>query len=231
MAKKLEFWGVLGTVIYLSIIGMTVSFKLDGFLNLELNELGDFLAGAFGPVAFLWLVLGFLQQGRELKLSSDALQLQAQELKNSVDQQRELVEVTRAQVEADLENLKTVRQLRTKEIKPFFVVDGGGGSHSGKEHELDFQIRNLGHAVTRLEFDFGSRLSNLNRSLHVLNKNDSTSFKVKFNDDDEEIDGWLAVEFLNADHEKCTAMFHYKVEPRSETSAYPQLKVQLSAVG
>ncbi|VVP23336.1 hypothetical protein PS896_03957 [Pseudomonas fluorescens] len=231
MAKKLEFWGVLGTVIYLSIIGTTVSFKLDGFLNLELNELGDFLAGAFGPVAFLWLVLGFLQQGRELKLSSDALQLQAQELKNSVDQQRELVEVTRAQVEADLENLKTVRQLRAKEIKPFFVVDGGGGYHSGKEHELDFQIRNLGHAVTRLEFDFGPRLSNLNRSLHVLNKNDSTSFKVKFNDDDEEIDGWLAVEFLNADQEKSTAMFHYKVEPRSATSAYPQLKVQLSAIG
>lgn len=231
MAKKLEFWGVLGTVIYLLIIATTVVFKFDGFLKLELNELGDFLAGAFGPVAFLWLVLGFLQQGRELRLSSDALQLQAQELKNSVDQQRELVEVTRAQVEADLENLKTVRQMRAKEIKPFFVADGGGGSHSGKQHELEFHIRNLGHAVTRLEFDFGSRLSELNRSLHVLNKNESTSFKVKFNDDDEEIDGWLAVEFLNADHEKGTAMFHYRVEPRSATLAYPQLKVQLSAVG
>jgi hypothetical protein len=27
--------------------------------QLSLNELGDFLAGAFGPLALFWLVLGF----------------------------------------------------------------------------------------------------------------------------------------------------------------------------
>ncbi|AEG92500.1 hypothetical protein [Ramlibacter tataouinensis] len=26
------------------------------------NEIGDFLGGAFGPLIFLWLVLGFIQQ-------------------------------------------------------------------------------------------------------------------------------------------------------------------------
>lgn len=228
MAKKLEFWGVLGTTLYLVLITITVAFKFDSFLRLELNELGDFLAGAFGPVAFLWLVLGFLQQGRELKLSSDALQLQAQELKNSVDQQRELVEVTRTQVEADLENLRAVRELRAKEIKPFFVSGYGGGSHSGRKHELDFYIRNLGHAVTRLEFCFGSRLSELNRSLHALNKDESVNFKVKFNDEDEAVEGWLEVEYYNADHVKGSVKFHYEVEPRSESMAYPRLKVQLS---
>jgi len=228
VAKKLEFWGVLGTTLYLVLITMTVALKFDSFLRLELNELGDFLAGAFGPVAFLWLVLGFLQQGRELKLSSDALQLQAQELKNSVDQQRELVEVTRAQVEADLENLRTVRELRTKEIKPFFISGGSGGSHSGTKHELEFYIRNLGHAVTRLEFDFGSRFSELNRSLHVLNKDESVSFKMKFDDEDDAIEGWLVVEYFNADHVKGSVKFHYEVEPRSESVAHPRLKVQLS---
>ncbi|WP_156343738.1 MULTISPECIES: hypothetical protein [unclassified Pseudomonas] len=62
----------------------------DGLLNLQekpINEVGDFLAGAFSPLAFLWLVLGFIQQGRELSLSSRALQLQAEELRSSVYQQ------------------------------------------------------------------------------------------------------------------------------------------------
>lgn len=100
MAKKLEFWGILCTVVYLLVIATTVAFKFDSFVNLELNALGDFLAGAFGPIAFLWLVLGFLQQGRELKLSTDALQLQAQELKNSVEQQSIMASAAIQQIEA-----------------------------------------------------------------------------------------------------------------------------------
>ena len=47
--------------------------------EMPLNEIGDALAGAFAPLAFGWLVLGFYQQAKELRLNS-------QELKNSVDQ-------------------------------------------------------------------------------------------------------------------------------------------------
>jgi len=61
------------------------------------DEFATFLAGVFGPLAFLWLVLGFFQQGAELRHSADALWLQGQELQNSVEQQRNLVEVTREQ--------------------------------------------------------------------------------------------------------------------------------------
>ena len=37
------------------------------------NSVGDFLAGVFSPVAFLWLILGYHQQGEELKLNTKAL--------------------------------------------------------------------------------------------------------------------------------------------------------------
>lgn len=47
--------------------------------TLTLNEVGDFLAGIAGPPAFLWLILGFFQQGRELRI-------QAEELRQSVEQ-------------------------------------------------------------------------------------------------------------------------------------------------
>ncbi|MDC4990929.1 hypothetical protein OHW12_15595 [Acinetobacter baumannii] len=56
------------------------------------NELGDFLAGVFAPLAFLFLYLGYKQQGFELQQNTQALNLQAAELKNSVEQQRLLVE-------------------------------------------------------------------------------------------------------------------------------------------
>ncbi len=48
--------------------------------GMELNAIGDFMAGAFAPLAFMWLVLGFIQQGIELRQNAAALRLQAQEL-------------------------------------------------------------------------------------------------------------------------------------------------------
>lgn len=61
--------------------------ELNAFMKLELNAKGDFLAGIFAPLAFLWLVYGYYQQGQELKQNTEALRLQAEELKNSVEQQ------------------------------------------------------------------------------------------------------------------------------------------------
>ena len=60
--------------------------------DLALNELGDFLGGISSPLAFLWLVLGFFQQSREIRLSSTALHLQAAEMKRSVDEHRRLAD-------------------------------------------------------------------------------------------------------------------------------------------
>ncbi|HAS6966919.1 hypothetical protein CRN30_18055 [Vibrio vulnificus] len=45
-----------------------------------LNEWGDFLAGATAPIAFLWLIIGYVLQRRELTLNTEALSLQRIEL-------------------------------------------------------------------------------------------------------------------------------------------------------
>ena len=74
---------VVGIVVYLAWQGQNPA-------NLALNELGDFLGGVSSPLAFLWLVLGFFQQSREIRLSSKALNLQAAEMKRSVDEHRKL---------------------------------------------------------------------------------------------------------------------------------------------
>ncbi|HFX6294869.1 TPA: hypothetical protein ACIFCT_003542, partial [Acinetobacter baumannii] len=80
------------TLIYLSFIWAIVD-DFPEFAKLKLNEKGDFLAGAFSPLGFLWLVFGYIQQGQELKLNTEALRIQAEELKNAVYEQRRLVEL------------------------------------------------------------------------------------------------------------------------------------------
>ena len=74
---------VLGLVAYLALQGQNPA-------DLRLNELGDFLGGVSSPLAFLWLVLGFFQQSREIRLSNKALHLQAQEMRRSVDEHRRI---------------------------------------------------------------------------------------------------------------------------------------------
>ena len=74
---------VLGLVAYLAVQGQNPA-------DLKLNELGDFLGGVSSPLAFLWLVLGFFQQSREIRLSNKALHLQAQEMRRSVDEHRRI---------------------------------------------------------------------------------------------------------------------------------------------
>ena len=90
--RRLPQIGLVLTAIYL--VGLVAYLAVQGQnpADLRLNELGDFLGGVSSPLAFLWLVLGFFQQSREIRLSSTALHLQAAEMKRSVDEHRRLAE-------------------------------------------------------------------------------------------------------------------------------------------
>lgn len=86
------------TVIYLfCVLGIT---DLSAYHDLKLNEKGDFLAGVFSPLAFLWLVYGYLQQGQELKLNTQALTMQAEELAISNTSLKKQVEEMEKSVKA-----------------------------------------------------------------------------------------------------------------------------------
>lgn len=122
---------------------MIMGAKFDELILLKLNEIGDLSAGIFGPVAFLWLVLGYVQQGRELKLSSEALQLQAKELKHSVDQQKEMVGIAGRQLEAELEKILYEREQRNRALMPKFKVLASVPT-AGPQLDIDIALRNLG---------------------------------------------------------------------------------------
>ena len=54
--------------------------------DLPADILGNFLEGAFAPLAFLWLVIGYFLQHRELEQNTDALRAQAIEIKRTAEQ-------------------------------------------------------------------------------------------------------------------------------------------------
>ena len=119
-------FGVLVSVFWLVGMGFILYFNLEEVVSLELNALGDFLAGGFAPLAFLWLVIGYFQQGKELKLSTDALILQAKELSNSVEQQRELVRATYEDIAFSKAESISVKQYEKRMAQPIFSLQRGG---------------------------------------------------------------------------------------------------------
>ena len=83
------------TTVY--VVGMLIyTFcQWDELLKMKPNEFGDFMAGAFGPLALFWLVCGYLQQGQELRQSTEVLRSQATELQLSVRHQEQMAETAR----------------------------------------------------------------------------------------------------------------------------------------
>lgn len=87
-------FGIVLSVIWIILMVFLAFYgECRSFFSLTLNEQGDFLAGAAAPLAFGWLVLGYFQQSRELRMQATELTNQTRELRNTVDQHKELVEI------------------------------------------------------------------------------------------------------------------------------------------
>ncbi len=73
-------WLLLGFAYIASVIGWAE------FTILPPERMGNFLEGASAPLAFLWLVIGYFLQQKELQQNTEALRLQATEIRRSAEQ-------------------------------------------------------------------------------------------------------------------------------------------------
>ncbi len=73
------------------------------FWKLDPNNFGDTLAGIAGPLAFIWLVLGFFIQSEQLKAQGA-----------SVDAQREALDMQRTELELQRNELRLQREETTR---------------------------------------------------------------------------------------------------------------------
>lgn len=118
--------GIVLSVLYIFLMWWIFGDRIGALKSMDLNAVGDFLAGAFSPLAFLWLVLGYRQQGRELAHSSESLRLQTKELAASVEQQKALV---LAQKEQLLNHNRSIEPILTLKYIKVGQVDGAWGHH------------------------------------------------------------------------------------------------------
>lgn len=123
MSRGRTFFGLLLSAIYLIWAVILVLPKIHSITDLPLNEIGDFLAGVFGPLAFLWLVLGYFQQGAELRQNNEALKMQADELKASVQQQVAMVDAQRESLHNYENSLSPLFRLKVED-KSLQFLDG-----------------------------------------------------------------------------------------------------------
>lgn len=137
----------------------------------ELNAWGDFFAGFFAPLAFLWLVLGYLQQGEELRQSTKALELQAEELRNSVEQQSQLVTVSREQMQQELRALEEERERRRDAARPRLVPQHSSTVRSGDITEYKIKVVNVGNTATKLRMRFEPPLIGLSHHNQAIFSN------------------------------------------------------------
>lgn len=143
-AHLLFFGGVIVSILYLAAMGTYAWSVWSLMIKMSPDEFATFLSGAFAPLAFLWLVLGFRQQGDELQNSARALWLQGEELRNSVEQQRQLVEVSREQLSAEYSARLKGEEDADRAAQPQLMLVSGGGSYSGPRRSLGLRLSNAG---------------------------------------------------------------------------------------
>lgn len=156
-SKAFKYWAAVGVAtIYLLIIFHWFNVSIEGLQKLPANELGDFLAGTFAPLAFMFLILGYIQQGEELQQNTEALKLQADELRNSVEQQSHMVAVAQEELrllknESDLQKKRYERSLQ-----PLFQIERSNGFITAENYDraiFVLPLKNYGAEVRGLSIE------------------------------------------------------------------------------
>lgn len=198
MNKRLGLVGTVVTLVYLGVLTLLTHERWPKLSTMDLNAVGDFLAGAFGPIAIVWLVLGFIQQGEELKLNTEALKLQADELRQSVAQQRRLVELNNEEQAA-----------RREYAKPKFAVQGRQLLRNAERTLVQLDVQNHGATTTdvRVSLDpqcvWGDLLSE-----QVLREGDIRSQVLNFETGQPEVGNVrMSIDFVDAAGVKGVAAF------------------------
>lgn len=137
-APNWQIWlGAIVTALWLTLLSVYVSATI-GWVNISsapMDILGTFLEGAFAPLAFLWLVIGYFLQQKELAQTTAAIKMQYIEIQRTAVQaeiQSEAIKASEqhARRESFLRVSETVRQ-QLGAIMGFLYLSSQGATGSG----------------------------------------------------------------------------------------------------
>lgn len=178
----------LVTILYLWIVCNLV-INLEELKALKLNEKGDFLAGIFSPLAFLWLIFGYYQQGLELQQNTIALKRQATELANSVREQKRLVALQEKEQEEKHFQVLPKFTLLDKNVKtyiePSYIDDGEGTvieTIYEKNLEISFTLVNHGELAKNVLVKNIENEPYVRIAKHKINYEEQLKVSIEFNE-------------------------------------------------
>lgn len=194
-------------------IGMFFLFadSLYSFSKMPLNEAGDFLAGAFGPIAFFWLVLGYMQQGEELRQGNKALELQTKALNDSVTHQSDMAKVAKAQFDAQSEVIKQQRLDRDRLLQADFSIYLDKTTDDIANQKI--MLANDGNTAKNINIRFGTPFEQNNTCFIPKLKNEqthhiNTTIPRHFGP----VDGDVTIEYYDLDRNKRSERFGFVIE-------------------
>ena len=170
VAPDWRIWlGLSVTIVWLLGLGIYVQHSV-GWANIydaPIEIVGNFLEGAFAPLAFLWLVIGYFLQKKELMQNTDAIKMQYVEIQKSAEQaviQSEAIRASElhARRQAFVHVTESVRQ-QLGTIAAFLFLSSQGASDTGvvsqeRISELWGSLNNLdpeGFSRSMLQIRFG----------------------------------------------------------------------------
>jgi hypothetical protein len=130
--------GLSLTISWLIMLTLYVSNTI-GWMNITsapIETVGTFLEGAFAPLAFLWLVIGYFLQKKELMQNTDAIKMQYIEIQKSADQaviQSESIRASEmhARKQSFLHIAEAVKQQLGSISAFLFLSSQGGATNTG----------------------------------------------------------------------------------------------------
>jgi hypothetical protein len=137
-APDWRIWmGISVTTLWLIMLSIYISGTI-GWGNIRhapIQQLGSFLEGAFAPLAFLWLVIGYFLQKKELTQNTNAIKMQYIEIQKSAAQaeiQSHAIKATElhARKESFLRIAESVKQ-QLGAIMGFLFLSSQAASGSG----------------------------------------------------------------------------------------------------
>ncbi len=135
------------TAAALAYVGFRIFHYWEIYKHLEPNSWGDFFAGIFSPLAFMWLIVGYFLQAAELKASVAAQNENAQAALALLEHERRKSEA--------LQKKENTAQLVFGSVgmEPVLTYSITGETIGIEYLLVEFQIANLGEAAFNYEVD------------------------------------------------------------------------------
>lgn len=190
-----------GTILWLNVIIIfpLISHPKKSFFEYNINNLGDYFAGFFSPLALIWLAYGIFIQGKEFKNVLKSFALQQKEFKKSVSVMEDQV------IQIEIQQLRTwynrnteilSRYLRATNLNKFpeldtpFLIHKAFNIDNGPDFKSTFdEIKNiveLDRYIQKKLNEFSKNISlqttivHLKEEFHVLFGEDIKYSKIIF---------------------------------------------------